>query len=479
MATGIRSICLAILASSACLFPGSTSARDNIGPLLIENVSVVDPSKGTSPAQTIAIRGGEIVYAGPAGTAPRMPHARRIDGKALFALPGLADMHVHIWDEAELGAYLAHGVTTVRNMSGMPFHLRLAKRIEADEVSGPRLLTTGPILNSPGPNEQINHQMLMDAASARAAVKAHHAAGYERLKVYSNLRREPYEALLDEAKTLGIAITGHTPEGERLEGIPTEQPFVIAFDEILDDGFETIEHSESILWHGLSDKLDETAARVVASRIANTGVPVTPTLVAHHNLVRMAAGKEVFATRQGTDWLNPVTQATEQGAIAFWQGQDPADHEDKDRFIGRLTRIMADEGVLLVSGSDAGIFSNVPGRSLLKELDLLERAGFSPREALLSSTANVAQVLGEKGKSGCLEAGCIADIALYRCDPSEDLSCLDRPAVVIRKGHYYNRPALDVLLQRASEHDTARTIDNIVEGMAAQGTPIDPALLAQ
>ena len=34
-------------------------------------------------------------------------------------------MHVHIWDKAELGAYLASGVTTVRNMSGMPFLLKM------------------------------------------------------------------------------------------------------------------------------------------------------------------------------------------------------------------------------------------------------------------------------------------------------------------------------------------------------------------
>jgi hypothetical protein len=36
---------------------------------------------------------------------------------------------------------------------------------------GPHLVTTGPILNSQGPNAQINHQMVETADEARAAVR--------------------------------------------------------------------------------------------------------------------------------------------------------------------------------------------------------------------------------------------------------------------------------------------------------------------
>ncbi len=86
-------------------------------------------------------------------------------------MPGLIDMHVHVWDEAELPAYLANGVTTVRNASGMPFHLEFEKQIASGELIGPRLVTTGPILNSPGPNAQVNHQMVEGAAEAREAVR--------------------------------------------------------------------------------------------------------------------------------------------------------------------------------------------------------------------------------------------------------------------------------------------------------------------
>lgn len=45
-----------------------------------------------------------------------------IDAKGRFFIPGLIDMHVHVWDEYELGLYLANGVTSVRNLWGHPMH---------------------------------------------------------------------------------------------------------------------------------------------------------------------------------------------------------------------------------------------------------------------------------------------------------------------------------------------------------------------
>jgi cytosine/adenosine deaminase-related metal-dependent hydrolase len=128
-------------------------------------------------------------------------------------LPGLIDAHVHLWDEAELAAYLAHGVTSIRNMSGLPFHLAVARDIDAGDLLGPDLVTTGPILNSPGPNQQDNHVLVTSAEEARAAVRRQHAQGYRTVKVYSNLYREAYEAILEESRRLGMALTGHTPEG--------------------------------------------------------------------------------------------------------------------------------------------------------------------------------------------------------------------------------------------------------------------------
>jgi imidazolonepropionase-like amidohydrolase len=473
LALSLASLCAATFASPVAAADGEPQA------LVLRNVSLIDVS-GDAPTRigkgTLVIEDGRIAYAGPADSAPRVANASEIDGTGFTAIPGLTDMHVHIWDEAELGAYLAHGVTTVRNMSGMPFHLDLQQRIEAGEIDGPRLLTSGPILNSQGANAQINHQLVETAQEARKAVAGQADAGFTRLKVYSNLKRAPYEAMLDEAHKRGMKITGHTPEGERLDGMPFERPFSIAFDEILDDRFETIEHVESILWHALSDSLDDDAARALARRIAASGTPVTPTLLAHHNLVMMARTQGAYASRPGTETLNPVTQTTEQEYIALWSKQDPARHEAKDAWLGRFTHMLSEEGVTLVTGSDSGIFSNVPGESLLQELELMHVGGLSPFEALKASTANVASVLGETGDSGCLLEGCRADVVLLGCDPLEAIACTHHVRGVIRAGRWYGIEALAALQAKAAQPDVERTIRNLTEGMAAQGTPLDPAI---
>ncbi|TIX48827.1 amidohydrolase family protein [Alteraurantiacibacter aquimixticola] len=423
----------------------------------------------------LLIEDGAIATTGDAADMPPVEGSVQIlDAQGLFAHPGLIDMHVHVWGEAELSGYLAYGVTTVRNLSGMPFHLRMAEEIAAGELAGPRLYTSGPILNSPGPNAQINHQMVLTEEEGRAAVRAQHEAGYDRIKVYSNLNADAWSGVLAEAQALGMAITGHTPEGERLEGIPQVRPFQIPHANLLDAGFETFEHTETIYFHGLRDSWDAEAARILARDIAASGTPVTPTLVAHRNLVHMAESDGAFAQREGVDWLNPVLQALEAEVTAFWSAQDPANERERAGHYAEFTRIMQREGVLLVAGSDAGIFVNVPGRSLVDELELLVEAGLTSGEALASATGNAAKVLGEEERLGCLDEGCAADIVLYPCDPQLDIACLRQPALVIAAGRPH---AVDELAAKAVQHDVEQIGTDLLEGMAAQGTPLDPAML--
>lgn len=73
--------------------------------------------------------------------------AQRIDGRGRVAMPGLADMHVHVWDENDLCHFVATGVATVRNMFGDPVHLAWRERIEAGELVGPRLYIAGPTVD--------------------------------------------------------------------------------------------------------------------------------------------------------------------------------------------------------------------------------------------------------------------------------------------------------------------------------------------
>ena len=452
---------------AGCVAP-QTSQTTLSGDVLIRNVETVSfegPEPVTLQDQFILIEDSRITHV--SDSAEGLTAAIIVDGAGQTLIPGLTDMHVHVWDEAELGAYLAHGVTTVRNMSGMPFHLNMAERIESGELSGPRLLTTGPILNSSGPNQQINHQIVETTEEARAAVRWQYEQGFRNVKLYSNLSSEAYQAIREEAETLGMTITGHTPEGHRYTGIPLDRDFDITFESLLDDRFLTIEHTESIVWHGLRGFHDEDVAQDLAKDIAASGIPVTPTLLAHHNLYRVANEGDDVLTRAGTEWLNPFVQAMEADVHARWLSERPEPVLRNDVFYQQMTGYLHEAGVTLVAGSDAGIFTNIPGLSLLEELELLTQSGLSPYEALQTATVNTARVLQEQDRA-CLHNGCVADLVLYTCNPVEDLACIWSPDTVIRAGRVFDRAALDTLLETAAQTNTARSETNLMSGLAEQ-----------
>ena len=463
--------CLALLAA-ACA-ENAPVADTETGSLLITNARLVDLS-GETPSildeASLLVRDGRIAAIGDASARFEAPQV--IDAEGRTITPGLADMHVHVWDEAELGAYMSYGVTTIRNLSGMPFHLDLAREIDAGERIGPRLLTSGPILNSAGPNAQLNHKMVEDTDAARAAVDWQAQAGFTRIKVYSNLRPEAYAAILEAARAHGMAVTGHTPEGERRPGMPLTEAFDIPFEDILDDGFETIEHVESIVWHGLRSRHDEAAARALARKIVAAGVPVTPTRVAHRNLLRMAETRGDAGRREGMDLLNPFVQAMEQPVKDRWANSSSSRLAENVAFQARVTGIFNEEGVLLVAGSDAGIFINVPGQSLVDELALLVDAGLEPYEALQTATWNAALILGEEARHGCMANGCAADLVMYTCDPLQDIACVGDLMAVVRAGRWLSRDDLFALREAAKRHDIARTQANLMAGLQAQGTPL-------
>src|SRR5207247_11018187 len=89
--------------------------------------------------QTVLVDADRIVAVGTATTTVVPPDATVIDGRGRFLLPGLADGHVHVnmgmpWaptrdNFGEAPLYLAHGVTTVLNLSGSSAQLEWRRRI--------------------------------------------------------------------------------------------------------------------------------------------------------------------------------------------------------------------------------------------------------------------------------------------------------------------------------------------------------------
>src|ERR1700754_4555814 len=127
------------LAQNANQTPGApqTIAFVNVNVVPFDRERIVE-------SQTVIVRDGRIAEIGPANKTKVPAGAREIDGRGKYLMPGLADMHVHLFPgtgqndlaQQQMQLFLANGVTTVRNMIGKPEHVVLRDRVAKREVLG-------------------------------------------------------------------------------------------------------------------------------------------------------------------------------------------------------------------------------------------------------------------------------------------------------------------------------------------------------
>src|SRR5262249_41723709 len=127
-------------------------------------------------------------------------------------------MHAHPETALDLLLYVANGVTTVRTM-GSPPDLR-SWRAEAagGRMISPAIYMAGPVLDGPSEIYQ-GGPSVVTAAEASPAVREQHAAGYDFIKVYNSLTKQVYEAIVAEARRVGMPVAGHVPIAVGLQGV--------------------------------------------------------------------------------------------------------------------------------------------------------------------------------------------------------------------------------------------------------------------
>lgn len=178
--------------------------------LAITNVTVILMDQHRIlPNQTVVIHDGWIESIDHAGNI-NTDNMHVVDGTDKYLLPGLADMHVHYWMPGDAALFFANGVTTVRNMSGAPFHLAWQKQVNEGNYPGPRMVTTSPTMEA----EDFMLPMwkfLDDPAQAEPLVEAYVARGYQQIKVLNFLRDDVVQSLGKACQKHGVRLTGHCP----------------------------------------------------------------------------------------------------------------------------------------------------------------------------------------------------------------------------------------------------------------------------
>ncbi|HLX92566.1 MAG TPA: amidohydrolase family protein [Puia sp.] len=404
----------------------STAGRSmgNQGPIAITGGTVVDVvNQKETPNTTVIIENGKIAMVGPAGSTKIPDHAKIIHAEGKFVLPGLWDMHAH-FEQAEWGpAYLAAGVTTVRDC-GNEFDYINAIQHAIDNGSGvgPHILKAG-IIDGKG-KFSLGVIQADNEEEAIQAVDRYKDNGFVQIKIYSSVKPVVVKAICTEAHRLGLTVTGHIPEGMNLiQGV--------------DSGMDMVNHIEYVM--GV-EKMDFKSPRIDFADSTNRSLFAF--MKEHHVVIDPTLGVFEMVFRSLKDPITDIEPAfstlpAPYQAIFVNMGMSPARAKTMKpymEFAKQTVKALHDNGITIVAGTDQGF----PGFSVWRELELYVESGLTPGEALQTATIVPARVMHIDDRFGSVEAGKNADVVIDDADPLVSISNIRKISVVIKDGNVYD-----------------------------------------
>jgi imidazolonepropionase-like amidohydrolase len=379
--------------------------------------------------QTVVVRSGKIVKIGHSEIVPQPTHALQIDGSGKYLMPGLADLHVHLFSSNDLLSYAAYGVTTVLNMNGEPAHLRWREQVRKGNMVGPTIYTASPTVDGFPP---LNEMFVTEEKPEDATAFVHESkqAGYDFIKLYGTLRPDVFRAILEAAQREKIPVVGHiNRQIGALEVLNSSQVLAAHLEDLM---FARFDHPPSDV------ELEEFAKAIAASHIT-----VTPNL--NVNPANTAQLKDLSAMLKSTDaqLLPPAAYSQWMPANNRNDKNDAAGQIEQmtavQQALGTLVNMLGARGVPLVLGTDAAPYG-FPGLSAHQELSELVEAGFSPYQALLTATRNAGSFVGQNvpnaPRFGTIDDGSEADLMLLSANPLRDIANTKRIEGVMLKGRW-------------------------------------------
>ncbi|MFD4337854.1 amidohydrolase family protein [Streptomyces anulatus] len=339
-------------------------------------------------------------------------------------LPGLIDAHVHLafdggpdpvstlqdsTDEVLFEAMrrravqlLFSGVTTARDLGDRNgLALRLAAEIEDRRTPGPRIVSAGTPATTKGGHCFFLGGEVAGEAEIRDLVRRNVAAGAGVIKAMATgggltksgpksaqtqFTVEELAALVDEAHNAGLPVAAHA---HGADGIAAA----------VEAGVDTIEHCT---WMADDGGLDFRPD--VVQQIVDRGIAVCPAVSPHWQMLPRMFGEE--------------------RAHAMFE----------------LVRRMADSGVRLVAGTDAGV-QRAGFDGLRTALSFYSHLGLAPASIIDMATSEAAAALGLGSVTGRIAPGYRADLLLVDGDPLADLDALKSVRAVIASGQQFDPSA--------------------------------------
>ncbi|WP_174552353.1 8-oxoguanine deaminase [Microtetraspora niveoalba] len=384
--------------------------------MVIENVHIAPVVGAEIPSGHIHVEGDRIAALGP-GPAPAVPGATRVDGTGCLATPGLVNTHHHLYQWASQG--LAQDGTLFEWLVAL---YPLWAAMDAEVVKGAAGAGLGYL-----------------ALSGCTTSSDHHY-------IFPKGRGDLLAAEVEAAQELGIRfhpVRGSMDRGASQGGLPPDV-LVEKLDEILDATADAVDtyHDPSFSSKlrvavgpcspfTVSADLMTEAASLARSKNVRLHTHLAESLdEEEHCLAQLGMRPLEYMEKLG--WLGPdvwfahAVHLSDSDIGTFARTRTGTAHCPSSN--GRLGAGVARVTELLRRGANVGLGVDGSASSELTSLFgemrqalLFQRARYGPaavtaRQALEMATIGGAGNLGRQEEIGSLEAGKLADIALWRLD---------------------------------------------------------------
>jgi len=381
---------------------------------------------------------------------------REIDAHGMYVLPGFVDLHGHIGGAAQgtpaeyvYKLWMAHGITTIRDPgsgNGVDWTLRERERSAKNQIVAPRIF----VYVRPGMG--WDRGPITTPELAREYVRWAAAKGVDGFKLTA-YDPEIMAALIDEAKRHGLGTAAHLAQtgvarmnaldAARL-GLTTLEhwyglPEALLADRTIQDFPPDYNYNDEQHRFGQAGRLWKQAAppgspkwNAVMDELIRLGLVLDPTFTpyeASRDLMRAmrAEWHDTYTLPSLWEFYQPNREA--HGSFFFyWTTQDEIEWKNNYRLWMAFVNEYKNRGGRVTTGSDSGFIFKLYGFDYIRELELLQEAGFHPLEVIRSATLWGAEALfkptGKPIEFGVIRPGLLADLIIVEENPIQNLKVL-------------------------------------------------------